>query len=460
MHDHRSAGSADRFPDEVMVPRRERAQVDDLHGRAAVGFKLGGGLFGLVDRCSVGDDGDVIAGPDDRALSERDLVSGWRKRVAGVWLTEQVLVLEEQHRILNVECRPKKTGGIGGARRERHQESGDVREDRLAALGVPDGPAGEVAPDRHAQHERTCPRPVGTPADRGGLGLDLLHGGPDVIEELHFRSRPKAPDGLADRSAHDVRLGQRGVEAAGDPEVLLQPVRGAEHAPLALNRIDDLLGGVGHVLTEHAHPLVELHHLVEGASNRLAESDDLATGWRRVWVGEIGQHVDMLGDRVGVGACTSERFAGGVGHDLPGLVPNGGRLVRREDTSGHELLLEQCDRIVLCLVGELLDRAVLALGVSRGVRVRARHLRMDEPGPFGSSYPGDCLCARLAGSEVVRAVDLVHGDSAKATHHLGDRGRRLVFGSHRDGVAVVSNDVEHREMEPSSRVEALPELTL
>src|SRR4051794_30332412 len=110
-----------------------------------------------------------------------------------------------------------------------------MREDRLAALTVPNRTAGQIAADGHAEHHRTRPRTVRAPADRGRLALDLRHGRPDVVEELDLGTWPQTADALADRPADDVGLGERGVEAACDAEGPLQPVRCAEHAALALH---------------------------------------------------------------------------------------------------------------------------------------------------------------------------------------------------------------------------------
>ena len=91
---------------------------------------------------------------DRRGLAERDQVVGRRERVPGVLLAKQVLVLEEQHRVLAAEGGAEQPGGVARARRHDDDEAGDVGEDRLAALGVPDRPAGQVAADGDPDHQR------------------------------------------------------------------------------------------------------------------------------------------------------------------------------------------------------------------------------------------------------------------------------------------------------------------
>ena len=144
-----------------------------------------------------GDDGELVAVDRDPAPAERDLELPGREGIPGVGLAQQVLVLEEQHRVLGLQGRPQQPDGVGGPGRHDHGEAGDVGEDGLAGLRVPDGPAGHVAADRHPQHHRAAERPVGAPADGGRLALDLVHGRPDVVEELHLGHRPQPPQALA-----------------------------------------------------------------------------------------------------------------------------------------------------------------------------------------------------------------------------------------------------------------------
>src|SRR5690348_13928835 len=131
-----------------------------------------------------------------------------------------------------------------------------MREDRLATLAVPDRPAGEIATDRHAQHERARPRAVRAPADRRRPALDLLHGRPDVIEDPDLGTRLEPAYRLADGAPDDVGLGERRVEAPGHAEVALQTMRRAEHAAVALDLGEHLFRRVGHVLAEHSDALI------------------------------------------------------------------------------------------------------------------------------------------------------------------------------------------------------------
>ncbi len=274
-------------------------------------------------------------------------------------------MLEEENRVLGLQGGTEQADRVRGPGRHDDDQAGDVGEDRLAALGVPDRPAGQVAADRDPQHHRAAERPVRPPPDGGRLGLDLLHGGPDVVEELHLGHRPQAPEALAHGPADDVGLGQRGVVAAGQPEAALETEGSAEHPALALHVGQHRLPGVGDVLPEHPDALVLRHLLVEGALDGLAEGDDLA----RAVVGALGGRIDigqrhhLVGDAGRVGPGGGDGPAGGRQHRLAGVLLDLGHLVGRHHAAFEQGLLHQHQRIVGGLLRQLIRRAVLALGV-------------------------------------------------------------------------------------------------
>jgi hypothetical protein len=166
----------------------------------------------------------------------------------------------------------------------------------------------------------------------------------------------------------------------------------------------------------------------------------------------------MVGDRRRVGLGGGEGRPGGRRHVLARLVahPLGALLV--EDAAGDERLLQEQDRVVGRLVGQLVDRAVLALRVGRGVRVRASHLRVDQRRARPGADVRDDVARPGADLEVVAAVDDVHGQAPKAGDELRDGRRGLLVGGDGDGVAVVGHHEQDRQVERARRVEALPEL--
>jgi hypothetical protein len=99
---------------------------------------------------------------------------------------------------------------------------------------------------------------------------------------------------------------------------------------------------------------------------------------------------------------------------------------------------------VLELVEELFGESILALVVRRRVRVRTGHGCVDESRPLSGAHPVHRFGALAPDLEVVAAVDLRDVEPAETPDHLGDGGRRLVGGAHRDRIAVVGHDEQHR----------------
>jgi hypothetical protein len=90
-----------------------------------------------MDGCAPGHDREVAAFADLCGLAERNYEVLARVGIHRVALSEQVLVLEEKHGILTEQCSPEHAHDVAGAAREHHDQPGNMREDRLAALGVP-----------------------------------------------------------------------------------------------------------------------------------------------------------------------------------------------------------------------------------------------------------------------------------------------------------------------------------
>jgi hypothetical protein len=125
-----------------------RASAGPDLDRTAVGIDLTGGVLGAMHGRPVRHHGYTFAARDVRTLAERQQPVGRWYRIAVVALPVQVLVLEEQHRILVPERGSEQTDSVAGARREGDEPAGHVGEDRLAALRVPDRPTGEITADR------------------------------------------------------------------------------------------------------------------------------------------------------------------------------------------------------------------------------------------------------------------------------------------------------------------------
>src|ERR1039458_2406252 len=85
-----------------------------------------------------------------------------------------------------------------------------------------DGAAGEIAADGNADDGRRGPDAVGAPAHEGEFVMDLVHGGPDVVEELDLDYRLHAAHAVAHGAANDIGLAQGRVEDTLGAELGLQ----------------------------------------------------------------------------------------------------------------------------------------------------------------------------------------------------------------------------------------------
>ena len=114
MDDEAAAGAVDRAGDGLPVPGRQGAQVDHL-GVQPFDRELLGGEQRALDGRPPGDDGEVAPWTHGRRPSRRDDVVRSRVGVGGVALAEEVLVLEEQHRVLAPEGGAQEPRGVAGA---------------------------------------------------------------------------------------------------------------------------------------------------------------------------------------------------------------------------------------------------------------------------------------------------------------------------------------------------------
>ncbi len=127
------------------------------------------------------------------------------------------------------------------------------------------------------------PRAVGAPAHQRQFIADLVHGGPDVIEELNLDHRLHAARRVADGAAHDVGLGQRRVEDALGAELGLQAGGELEDAALALDLGERVFAaGVGHVFAVDDDARIAAHLVVQ------AGVDEVGHGARLGALGAAG----------------------------------------------------------------------------------------------------------------------------------------------------------------------------
>jgi hypothetical protein len=267
----------------------------------------------------------------------------------------EVLVLEEQDGILGLEGAAQEAYRVLGARRESDEETRGMGEDRLAALGMPDGASSQVTADRRAHDQRAGKRPVRPPADRGCLAAKLMHCGPDVVEELDLGAGPKATQRLAYSAPDDVRLGQGSVVGAGGAEASLKPTRHAEDPTFALDAVKDLVVGISDVLAEHLDALIGLEQLVEGESDGFCHHHRrcVRIRWRRIglWFCDDRQPHHVRGNSGGVRALGSKGLVGSARDDFTCFEAQVRRLGFADKSASHEGALERVDRVVCGFFG-------------------------------------------------------------------------------------------------------------
>ncbi len=210
-HNH-AAGFADRCCNGLPVVRTESAKVDQLHADSLLALDLLGCLQRAWDDCAVGNDGQVAAFFDGLRFAERDHIVRPRIRRAAIGLAIETFMLQEQYGIVAADRRAQQTVCVQRIRRKADAQPGNMREDAFAALRVIDRAAGQVSANGNAHDRRRGKFSVGAPANQRQLVAQLLHRGPDVIEELYFDHRFESAFGHAYGASHDVGFGERRVE--------------------------------------------------------------------------------------------------------------------------------------------------------------------------------------------------------------------------------------------------------
>src|SRR6185437_9220447 len=140
------------------------------------------------------------------------------------------------------------------------------REDAFAGLRVVDGASGKIAADGHANDSGRGPGSAGAPAHQRQLVTKLVHGGPDVVEELDFHHGFNAAHGHAHGAADYVGLGQRRIEDSVRAKLRLERGGELEDAAFALDQVLAqvvLAGAIRHVLAKDEDARVAAHFILQ-----------------------------------------------------------------------------------------------------------------------------------------------------------------------------------------------------
>ena len=237
---------------------------------------------------------DVVALAPQARLAERnhEVFAGVLALVVG--LPVQVLVLEEEHRVVAADRGAQQPGRVdarstdtrcgcrGSARRCSRRTGCDTARRRAGSRRSARGST--------TGHDQRVARSV---AHHRHLVADLHHRRPDVVEELNLDHRLQPARRHADGAADDVGFGERRVEDAIVAVEPLQPVRQLEDAALAgHDRQRVLLAGIRDVLAEDDDARVARHLVLQRPVDRRDHRVGLAFGLRRR-VERRGRRIDV-----------------------------------------------------------------------------------------------------------------------------------------------------------------------
>ncbi len=298
------------------------------------------------------------------------------------------------------------------------------------------------------------------------LVADLHHRRPDVVEELNLHHRLELPRRHPDRAPDDAGFGEGGVEHSVVAVKPLQAVRQLEHPALAFDdRQRRGLTGIRDVLPEDDDARLARHFVLEGAVDRLDHGVGLAFGLRRrlerrrarIHVGRIEPQLRRALGRLRRSQGRERRlvhFAFHSGEDLEHFLVGG-------QAGGSQELGKADDWIALGFGLALGRRLVQPLIVRQRVRVGTCDFRVDERRSTARSHVRRRLAHRPRAREKVGAVDRIDVQAGKAAHQARDvAARSLHFYRHRDRVAVVFDEEQHRQAASAGDVDRLPEFAL
>ena len=336
-------------------------------------------------------------------------------------------------------------------------------EDTLARLAVVRAAATQVAADRHAHHDRARPLIARAVAQHRHLVANLHHRGPDVVEELNFDYRLDSAHRHADGAADDAGFGNRRVEHAVAAVGALQAMRDLEDAAFALHFLQGFgAARVRDVLAEHDDARVARHLVLQRLVDRVHHRRGLAVrSGRRVERRRCRidvRRVDEVGDGVLRRFRRRHRLLGGERHlavelGFEGGQVGGSRQAVRGDEGG-----QAADRVALRFRLAFSRRLVQLVVVGQRVRVRADDVRVHQRGPLAGTH---VVCGRAHGAQAVEQVGAVGRFDVQArerAQQLRDvAARHLNFDRRRDGVAVVFDEEQDRNVARARHADGFPE---
>ena len=262
MDDDEPAGLVHRRGERIDVQRAHRAQVDDLERASFVGSDRRGIEAGLDHRPIAG---ERQVTPLSHGAGREEVERRGHLEVDLALLVIAPLGLVEDHRVVGLDGLLDHPVGVGRVGAEDDLEPERVGEVGLIGLAVMLDRA-DASTHGDAHDDGHLDLAVRARVQLGELGDDLVEGGIDEAVELDLHDRPIAPQGHADRGAHDPRLSERCVDDAVLAEVLLE-VLGDPEDPAELADVltgEDDLGVLLHRRPEPGIERLGDRHLLGG----------------------------------------------------------------------------------------------------------------------------------------------------------------------------------------------------
>ncbi len=421
-HDH-PVGLAHRRRDGLPVIGTQCTQIDQFDADALLALDSLGRLQCAGHERTVSNHGQVFAFLHGFGLAERNHVVRAGIGRASEGLAIKPLMFQKHYRIVAANGRPQKAVGIESVRGEANAQSRNVREDAFTALRVIDRASREVAADRHAYYRRAGEISIGTPANGCQLVAELLHRGPDIVEELDFHHRLDPARGHADRAADNVGLGQGRVEDTVAAEFHLQAGCQLEDAAFAFDLLFLqilLAAAVRNIFAENHDPAVAPHLIFQ------ADGDEVGHGLVAAFQPGLRLHghgIEIFGINIPIDAVGGRQrglFSAVRGvlkffiHRLLELV----EAVLVENAFADQEHLHARDGVFFRVFFALGFGTVEALIVRQRVRIRTNHMRVHHGRPFAGAAIFHRAFYRGVAGNGVGAVAFFDQQVGKAAHQL------------------------------------------
>ena len=241
-------------------------------------------------------------------------------------------------------------------------------EQHLAALAVIDGAALQIAAAGNANDHRTFEGVIRAPPQHRHFVAKLVHGWPDIIEELNlgYRFQPARPHSHC--APDNAGLGDGCVKDAGAAKFALQIVSDFENAAFAFNFVQILFAAaIGYVFAESKEAFVAGHLVMQAGVNQIehglgiALRRCLAFGVKRLRCRVYVRRIDIHRRRL-FGRCRSlHRHIGGAVDVIVNFLRQALKLRFRDQFFFDQMVGKRAQRVALRFGGALGFRAIQPL---------------------------------------------------------------------------------------------------